>query len=128
MKRLCIVGIILLWGILIGGCSGDIENVFEETAVVEGDPITGETLFQTTCFACHGVDATGLPGQGKDLTTSQFTRGLSDSEFVAFVIDGRDINDPLNTTGVDMPPKGGNPVLSEQDLYNIVAYIRTLEK
>jgi disulfide bond formation protein DsbB len=53
---------------------------------------------------------------------------LSDAEFVSFVKNGRDITDPLNTTGLDMPPYGGNPALSEQDLFDIVAYIRTLER
>lgn len=113
-------------GMLVVGCRPE-----EETAVSggsAGDPIAGEALFQTTCFACHGVDATGLPGQGKDLTTSAFTRGLSNAEFVEFVKNGRKISDPFNTTGVDMPPFGGNPALTEQDLFDIVAYIRTLEK
>jgi disulfide bond formation protein DsbB len=93
-----------------------------------GDSAAGEALFQTTCFACHGTDATGLPGQGKDLTASTFPQGLSDGEFVEFVKNGRKITDPLNNTGVDMPPYGGNPALTEQDLFDIVAYVRSLEK
>jgi mono/diheme cytochrome c family protein len=120
-----VIGLILV-GVLVGGCGGE-ERDGNEGEIV-GDPVTGEALFQTTCFACHGVDATGLPGQGKDLTTSAFTRGLSDREFVEFVKVGRRATDPLNTTGQDMPPYGGNPALSEQDLFDIVAYIRTLEK
>jgi mono/diheme cytochrome c family protein len=129
MSRLFFVaGVIGVIGFLLGGCAGEDGVVEEGTAVLAGDPAAGEALFQTTCFACHGVDATGLPGQGKDLTTSEFTRGMSDGEFVEFVKNGRDINDPFNTTGVDMPPYGGNPTLSEQDLFNIVAFIRTLEK
>jgi disulfide bond formation protein DsbB len=53
---------------------------------------------------------------------------LSDGEFVEFVKNGRKITDPLNNTGVDMPPYGGNPALTEQDLFDIVAYVRSLEK
>ena len=45
-----------------------------------------------------------------------------------FVKVGRPTGDPLNTTGVDMPPKGGNPALSEEDLYDIVAYIRAIHQ
>jgi mono/diheme cytochrome c family protein len=126
-----VLGLVVL-GFLVGGCGGDeggTATVVGQRAVERvGDAAAGEALFQTTCFACHGTDATGLPGQGKDLTTSTFTRGLSDTEFVTFVKNGRKITDPLNTTGVDMPPNGGNPALSEQDLFDIVAYIRTLEK
>lgn len=120
-----IIGFILV-GVFVGGCAGE-ESGGNEGEIV-GDPVAGEESFQTTCFACHGVDATGLPGQGKDLTTSEFTRGLSNREFVEFVKVGRKATDPLNTTGQDMPPYGGNPALSEQDLYDIVVYIRTLEK
>jgi disulfide bond formation protein DsbB len=40
---------------------------------------------------------------------------------------GCSTSDPENTTGVAMPPKGGNPSLSDGDLQNVVAYIRTLQ-
>ena len=40
---------------------------------------------------------------------------------------GRPTSDPANTTGVDMPPKGGNPSLSEEDIDHIVAYLRTVQ-
>jgi mono/diheme cytochrome c family protein len=39
---------------------------------------------------------------------------------------GRQPTDPLNTTGQLMPAKGGNPALTDEDLYNVVAYIRSL--
>ena len=90
----------------------------------------GEALqkFAGTCVACHGPDATGVTGLGKDLTTSEFVKGKSDADLLAFVKVGRPSSDPANTTGVDMPPKGGNAVLTDQDLADIIAYIRTLEK
>lgn len=47
---------------------------------------------------------------------------------VAFLKVGRDPSDPLNTTGVAMPPKGGNPALSDQDLLDIVAFVRTIHQ
>ena len=43
-----------------------------------------------------------------------------------FVKVGRMPFDPLNLTGVQMPPKGGNPSLSEEDLADIGAYLDTL--
>jgi disulfide bond formation protein DsbB len=99
-----------------------------EEPAPEGDAVVGETLFQNTCAACHGSDAKGLPGLGKDLTTSEFVKGLSDAELVAFITEGRPVDDPANTRGVAMPPKGGNPALTDEDLFDIVAYIRTLEE
>jgi disulfide bond formation protein DsbB len=46
---------------------------------------------------------------------------------LTFIKTGRPSGDPLNTTGVDMPPKGGNPALSDEQILDIVAYIRTLQ-
>ena len=77
---------------------------------------------------CHGPDARGIQGLGKNLRSSEFVKGLSDDELVEFIKKGRDTSDPANTTGVAMPPKGGNPSLTDQDLYDIVAYIRSIEE
>ena len=93
-----------------------------------GDAVVGKTKFESTCSTCHGPDAKGLPGLGKDLTVSEFAKGLSNRAFVDFVATGRPSSDPANTTGVDMPPKGGNPAFTEQDLVDIVTYVRTLQK
>lgn len=106
-----------------------VEPTAVAVAAVVYDPITvsaGEQIFQSTCVACHGFDARGVPGLGKPLIGSEFVNGLNDEELVAFITRGRDITDPLNTTFVMMPPKGGNPALSETNLYEVVAYIRTI--
>ena len=88
----------------------------------------GKKLFEQTCSACHGKDAKGLPNLGKDLTTSEFVKGLSDDELLAFIKKGRPVSDPANTTGVDMPPKGGNPALTDDQLRAIIAFIRSIEE
>jgi len=93
-----------------------------------GDAAKGEQLFASTCAACHGPKGEGIQGLGKDMTASQFIAGKTDDELVEFIKAGRGPDDPLNTTGVAMLPKGGNPALSDQDLYDIVAFIRTLQK
>jgi len=93
-----------------------------------GDAEAGQELFVATCAACHGQAGQGIPGLGKDMTTSQFIADRSDAELVEFIKVGRDPSDPLNTTGVAMPVKGGNPALSEDDLFDIVAYVRTLQE
>ncbi len=92
-----------------------------------GDATAGATKYVSTCVSCHGPDAKGLPALGKDLTTSEFLKTTSDLDLVAFVTKGRPTSDPASTTGVDMPPKGGNPALTEQDLKDIVSYLRTLQ-
>lgn len=96
--------------------------------VSAGDASAGQTKFAQTCSACHGSTAEGIQGLGKDLTTSEFVTGLTDPDLIAFIKVGRGPTDPLNTTGVAMPPKGGNPALNDDDLQNIVAYLRSLHK
>lgn len=91
-----------------------------------GDVAHGEELFQGTCTACHGPSGEGVEGLGSDLTTSEFVAGQSEAELVEFLKVGRDTSDPMNTSGVAMPPKGGNPALTEGDLQDIAAYVKTL--
>jgi|GEM_PF-5984051 len=88
---------------------------------------TGESSYLTVCSACHGIDALGISGLGKTLIDSEFVRGLNDDDLVAFIIEGRTIWDEANTTGAAMPARGGNPGLTDEDTYAIVAYIRTID-
>ncbi len=85
----------------------------------------GQALFPQ-CAACHGADARGLPNLGKNLVDSEFVAGLTDQELLEFVRTGRPIWDPLNTTGIDMPGRGGNPALTDDDILAIIAYVRSL--
>ena len=94
----------------------------------QGDRAAGQTIFAGTCSACHGPTGEGIRGLGKDLTASEFVAGQSDDELLAFIKVGRSPTDPLNSTGIAMPPKGGNPALKDEDLQNIVAYLRTIHK
>jgi len=111
-----------------GGSQSTTPDEAEKFASLKGDAKKGETAFAGTCVPCHGPDAKGMPGLGKDLTTSTFVKDTSDAELILFVTKGRPAGDPLNTTGVDMPPRGGNPALKDQDLADIVAYLHTLQK
>lgn len=127
----------MIWVILIvlstvalaacgGGDSGQSGGGSASTPV--GDPENGEVLFNQTCIACHGEGGIGIEGLGKNMVTSTFIRDSSDEDLLAFVKVGRPVGDPDNTTGVDMPPKGGNPALSDDDLLDIIAYIRALQE
>lgn len=106
--------------------AGEAKAPVEQAAAPEGDAARGDEIF-TVCAGCHGPEAKGIEGLGKDLHANEFIAGLSDDEAVAFLKVGRPASHELNTTGVDMPPKGGNPAFSDQDLYDLVAHIRTLD-
>lgn len=99
-----------------------------QTVLPKGDPIIGQQKFQGTCTTCHGPNGTGLPKLGKNLVTSEWAKSKTDAELLAFLKVGRPASDPLNTTKVDMPPKGGNPSLSEKDLVDIIAFVRYLQR
>ena len=82
-------------------------------------------LYQQACASCHGADGHGMPRLGKELHDNEFTKGLTDEEMLAFLKQGRPAWHEDNTQGVDMPPKGGNPALSDDDLRAIIAFQRT---
>ncbi|MCW5777382.1 MAG: c-type cytochrome [Phycisphaeraceae bacterium] len=95
-----------------------------EAFAAAGGP--GYELFVASCSACHGARGEGMEGLGKPLKGSEFVRSKSDGELVAFTKTGRPVWDADNTTGIDMPPKGGNPALTDEQIAEIVAFIRTI--
>lgn len=88
------------------------------------DVAEGRSLYGSTCAACHGSNAEGISGLGKNLIQSEFVNNLTDEELHAFIITGREAWDPANTTGIPMPPRGGNPALSDASIDLIIAYLR----
>ena len=111
-----------------GGDSGDGAAPATEAPanVPVGDATAGTEIYAGTCVACHGPDATGLPNLGRDLTSNAFIISQTETELVAFLEVGRPSDHPENEAGIQMPPKGGNPSLSEQDLYDVAAYLKDL--
>ena len=96
-------------------------------AVVVGDARKGQSLWDATCRTCHGVAGEGITGQGKDIRGSAFIAEKTDKQLVDFIKVGRMPFDKLSTTGIQMPPKGGNPMLKDTDLLDIVSYVRTFK-
>ncbi len=91
------------------------------------DPATlarGEQLYLQSCAACHGMDGLGVTNLGNQLRNSEFLANNSDDEVLAIIRQGRELNDPLNTTGLVMPPSGGRPDLSDADILAIIQYMR----
>ena len=78
-----------------------------------GDPVTGKKLFASACKFCHS----------KDMVQNEFVASSTDQELVEFIKVGGFPDQPLV-----MLPKGGKPSLTDEKLYDIVAYLRTLQK
>lgn len=137
MKKttLILLLIVSLLAVALAACGGggkkeaaESESKGEVASMPAGDATKGAELYSQTCQACHGEGGVGVPGLGKDLTSSDFVKGLSDAELLEFIKKGRDAGDPDNTTGIAMPPKGGNSSLSDEQIMDIIAYIRSIQK
>ena len=142
LKRICIALIVLIFMFFAYQC-GENKNKYNsalesttetknsgntQAELYKSSQAEGKMYYDQTCAACHGMNAKGLPKLGKDLTASKFVHENSDKELLKFIEKGRAINDPLNTTGVAMPPKGGNPALTDKQIMNIISYLRQLHK
>jgi mono/diheme cytochrome c family protein len=88
----------------------------------------GKLLYEQSCSVCNGVDGRGFPDLGGDLVHGTFAVGKTDDQLVEFIKQGRPLADPLNTTGIPMPPRAGNPSLTDDQIRDIVGYLRTLEQ
>ena len=85
-----------------------------------GDPAKGKTLYEGTCIACHGPDGKGAFDGVPDFTKKGGRLAKADDVLLDHIKNG------FQSPGsfMAMPPRGGNPDLSDRDLADILAYIR----
>jgi disulfide bond formation protein DsbB len=107
-------------------CGGGDDAATTTAAAFTGDPVAGLELYRGTCIVCHGEGGIGIEGLGKPWVGSTFINERTDAEMLAFLQVGRPADDPENTTGIAMLPRGGNPNLTDDDLLDLIAYMRTL--
>lgn len=93
---------------------------------LSGAALDGQTTYLRFCAVCHGPNGEGVDSLGKGFRSSTFIPDLTDEELVEFLSVGRADDDPLNETGIEMLPFGGQPYLTEDELMNVVAYIRAV--
>jgi mono/diheme cytochrome c family protein len=96
--------------------------------IVVGNPAHGRELFNMSCYVCHGPTGAGVPALGANLRLSKFIRTRTDQQLITFIKTGRQPGDPFTVFNGTMPPKGGNPMLDDAGLQDVVAYIRTLQQ
>ncbi|MFN8496387.1 MAG: cytochrome c [Anaerolineae bacterium] len=134
IRVLLILSALLIVAVVAAACGGggggaaSSSSGGQAAAKSAGDAAHGKTVFTQTCASCHGPAGQGIQGLGKDFTKSDFVKSQTDQQLVDFVKKGRPASDPANTTKVDMPPKGGNNALTDKDLLDVVAFVRTLQK
>lgn len=126
-----LIGLIAVLTLVGAACS---ESTGTTTTVADtspaaaggGDAVHGEAIYNGSCIVCHGPGAVGVEGLGKPWVGSEFINSSTDEQLVAFLQVGRPADDPANTTGIAMMPRGGNPSLTDADLLDLVAYMRVL--
>lgn len=87
----------------------------------------GREVFMSTCSACHTSTGAGGP-LGANLLSSRFIAERTADQLVEYIKAGRSLDDPHNRIGMVMPAMGGNPNLSDEQLYAVVAYIGAMRE
>lgn len=80
----------------------------------------GEKVYSQTCIACHGANGKGaIPGVS-DFTKAGGPLAKPDEVLTDSIRNG------LVTAGkpLSMPPKGGNPALTDEEIKAVLEYIR----
>lgn len=93
---------------------------------LKGDAAAGQKLFALTCVTCHGPTGDGLNNLAPSLRTSDFLQSADMAAITRVVKLGRAVNDPANKSGKVMPAKGGNPFLTDQQLADLVAFVKSI--
>jgi mono/diheme cytochrome c family protein len=124
MKRTLLVStaLLLILALSLSACGGGDLRAAAPSTAPAGDPVAGEKIFVSACITCHGSTGGGIPGLSQDMTQSEFVASKTEQELVEFIRLGGVPDEPLV-----MLPKGGVPSLTDQDLVDLVAYIRSLQ-
>jgi len=86
-----------------------------------GNAEAGKAVYDKKCASCHAKDGAGNPGIAKALKVelrhlgSKEVQALKDEELKKFITDGTEKKKPV---------KG----LSDDEIANVIAYVRTLKK
>jgi mono/diheme cytochrome c family protein len=93
-------------------------------AALPGDPTRGATLYGQNCATCHGASLTG--GIGPSLNPIEKLPSVSnplDPNFLIEIITNGRVHQAGDPRSTDMPPKGGNSSLADQDIKDLAAFI-----
>lgn len=90
---------------------------------VTGDPVLGEQIFENQCLICHGENARGAIFPA--LSNPELLAQVSDGYLAATIAVGRGGTAMLPIHMIQPAPE--DPEQNQENLRNVVAYIRSLE-
>ena len=85
---------------------------------------SGEEIYNNNCILCHGEYAHGAMPGVPDLYINRAWTMKLDSQLVKRINEGIQSTD----TAIAMPPKGGNPNLTDEDIKASLQHMRKLLK
>lgn len=89
-------------------------------AVQAASGLSGAAVYKQSCVACHGANGKGAIPGAPDFTSARGPLKRSDAVLLQRIINGyQSPGSPMA-----MPPRGGNPKLTDGDLRKVLNYIR----
>lgn len=82
--------------------------------------MSGKAVYEGTCVACHGADGKGAIPGAPNFTEKNGRLSKPDGVLKKHILEG--FQSPGSPMA--MPPKGGNPSLTQADVDNVVHYLR----
>lgn len=93
-----------------------------------GNADEGRKVFSTICITCHGPTGRGMPNLAPSLAGSPFVASADDAAIANVIRSGRALGDPNNKSGKVMPGRGGNPFLTEEQVWHLAAFVRSIQR
>lgn len=123
-RRCRLVAAAVIAIVTLAGCAGASDPASGDNPVLEGagDVALGADLYAANCAQCHGTDATGTD-QGPPFVHDVYVP--SHHADGAFLLAVRNGVQPHHWDFGPMPPRPG---LSDQDVADIVAYVRSVQR
>ncbi len=121
--------LLLVAAIVASGCGGTESppRTPDDGGDLSAEAAAGKELASQFCSACHGQDFEGVGGLGPSFHDDSFIRDHTEAQLVAFIKEGRPADAPDNESGVAMPAYGGNPRLTDEQLSDIVEFLKALQ-
>ena len=107
---------VLLWLLAALPLAGRQDADKAKTNPLQGNPTAlkqGQNIYRGRCAVCHGIDAKGY--RGSDLTTGDWVHGGADAQIFETIRTG--------VPGTEMPGHGN---MSEEEIWMVISYLRTL--
>ncbi len=89
-----------------------------QSPVLAADP--GKAVYEQTCIVCHGEDGKGAMPGVRDITGKNGPLTQTDTVLVKRMMEG--FQSPGSPMA--MPPKGGNPELTDKQVRAVLQYLR----